>query len=373
MNSRDYKKYVWQQAEWPNWTFDLARLSILLSQVNVERTRLLDSMQALGLEFSEQVSLKILTTEIVKSSEIESEKLNPAAVLSSIARRLGVSDSNPVQSDRITDGVVEIELDATQNYQEPLTEARLFGWHAALFPTGYSGMHEINVATYRADVDGPMQVVSGGIGREKMHYEAPPADVLSEQMAEFLAWLNSDADCDPVLKSGLAHLWFVTLHPFEDGNGRTGRAVCDLTLSRADDSAQRFYSLSAQMMKERDDYYNALETAQKGDLDSTGWLEWYLGCVLRAVLSANEEIKGTLYLTSLSQCAKGGSLNPRQMQMMNMLMHGFEGKLTTGKWAALTKCSSDTALRDIEALVELGALKVMSTSRRNSYYEPTWV
>ena len=372
MNSGDYKKYVWQQSEWPHWTFDLSRLSTLLSQVNVERGRLLGSMQALGFTLSEQASLKVLTSEIVNSSEIEGEKLNPDAVRSSIARRLGVSVNNPVKSDKNTDGVVEMVLDATQNYQEPLTEARLFGWHAALFPTGYSGMHKINVANYRADVDGPMQVVSGGIGHEKVHYEAPPANVLKKQMGDFLAWLNSGPDCDPVLKSGLAHLWFVTLHPFEDGNGRTGRAACDLTLSRADDSSQRFYSLSAQMMKERDDYYKALEHAQKGDLDATAWLEWYLGCLLRAVLSANEEIKGTLYLASLGQRAKGGSLNPRQMQMLNLLMHGFEGKLTTGKWAALAKCSSDTALRDIEALVELGAFKVMGRSRRDSYYVPTW-
>lgn len=373
MNSGDYKKYVWQQVEWSQWAFDSARLSTLLSQVNVERGRLLGSMQALGFKLSEQASLKVLTSEIVKSSEIEGEKLNPEAVRSSIASRLGVSDSNPVKSDKNTDGVVEMVLDATLNYQEPLTEARLFGWHAALFPTGYSGIHKINVATYRVDVDGPMQVVSGGIGREKVHYEAPAADVLSAQMSEFLAWLNSTADCDPVLKSGLAHLWFVTLHPFEDGNGRIGRALCDLTLSRADESSQRFYSLSSQMMKERNDYYNALEHAQKSDLDATAWLEWYLGCLLRAVLSANEEIKGTLYFTSLSMRAKGGSFNPRQMHMMNMLMHSFEGKLTTGKWAALAKCSTDTALRDIEALVELGAFKMMGKSRRDSYYVPTWM
>jgi Fic family protein len=191
-------------------------------------------------------------------------------------------------------------------------------------------------------------------------------------MREFLTWLNSSQDCDPVLMSGLAHLWFVTLHPFEDGNGRTGRAVCDLTLSRADGSSQRFYSLSSQMMKEREDYYKALEHAQKSDLDATAWLEWYLGCLLRAVLSANEEIKGTLYLAALSQRAKGGSLNPRQMHMMNMMMQGFEGKLTSGKWAKIAKCSTDTALRDIEALVELGAFEVMGTSRRDSYYVSTF-
>lgn len=373
MSSGDYRKYVWQQSQWPNWTFDSARLSTLLSKVNVERGRLLGSMQALGFKLSEEASLKVLTSEIVKSSEIEGEKLNPEAVRSSIARRLGLNDTQSVKSDKNTDGVVEMVLDATLKHKESLTEARLFGWHAAIFPTGYSGMHKINVASYRTDVEGPMQVVSGGIGREKVHYEAPPADVLQHQMADFLKWLNADSDWDPVLKSGLSHLWFVTLHPFEDGNGRLGRAICDLTLSRADDSSQRFYSLSAQMMKERNDYYNALERAQKSDdLDATAWLEWFLGCLLRAVLSANEEIKGSLYLASLSQRAKGGRLNPRQMHMMNLLIHGFEGKLTTGKWAALAKCSTDTALRDIEALVQLGAFKVMGTSRRDSYYMQNW-
>lgn len=373
MSSGDYRKYVWQQSQWPNWTFDSARLSTLLSKVNVERGRLLGSMQALGFKLSEEASLKVLTSEIVKSSEIEGEKLNPEAVRSSIARRLGLNDTQSAKSDKNTDGVVEMVLDATLKHKESLTEARLFGWHAAIFPTGYSGMHKINVASYRTDVEGPMQVVSGGIGREKVHYEAPPADVLQNQMADFLKWLNADSDWDPVLKSGLSHLWFVTLHPFEDGNGRLGRAICDLTLSRADDSSQRFYSLSAQMMKERNDYYNALERAQKSDdLDATAWLEWFLGCLLRAVLSANEEIKGSLYLASLSQRAKGGRLNPRQMHMMNLLIHGFEGKLTTGKWAALAKCSTDTALRDIEALVQLGAFKVMGTSRRDSYYMQNW-
>lgn len=373
MNSGDYKKYVWQQSEWPQWTFNTGRLSTLLSQVNLERGRLLGSMQALGFKLSEEASLKALTSEIVKSSEIEGEKLNPDAVRSSIARRLGVGDTNPTKSDKNTDGVVEMVLDATLNYQQQLSEARLFGWHAALFPTGYSGMHKINVAMYRNDAEGPMQVVSGGIGHEKVHYEAPHAEQLPFEMAKFLKWLDEKPDCDPVIKAGLAHLWFVTLHPFEDGNGRIGRAVCDLTLSRADDSAQRFYSLSAQMLKERKDYYNALENAQKSDLDATAWLEWFLGCLLRSVLSANEEIKGTLYLASLSQRAKGGSLNARQMFMMNMLMHGFEGKLTTGKWAALAKCSTDTALRDIEALVELGAFEVKGTSRRDSWYLPTFL
>jgi Fic family protein len=272
MKSGDYLKYIWQQKEWPHWTHDLARLSALLSQVNLERGRLLGSMQTLGFKLSEEASLKVLTSEVVKSSEIEGEKLNPEAVRSSIARRLGLDAGGLVPSDKNVDGVVEMVLDATRNYHKALTEDRLFGWHAALFPTGHSGMHKLTVAAYRNDAEGPMQVVSGGIGREKVHYEAPPATVLKSEMAYFLHWFNHEESLDPVIKAGLAHLWFVTVHPFEDGNGRVGRAVCDMALARADGSPQRFYSLSAQMLREREDYYTNLEHAQKGTLDVTSWL-----------------------------------------------------------------------------------------------------
>jgi Fic family protein len=369
MNSGNYQKYIWQQKEWPHWSFDYKRLSSLLSQVTLERGKLLGAMQALGFKTSEEVSLKALTSDVVKSSEIEGEKLNPESVRSSLARRLGIEGGAFLPADKNVDGVVEMVLDATGNYANPLDENRLFGWHAALFPTGHSGMYKITVAAFRSDSEGPMQVVSGGAGREKVHYEAPPANTLKSEMAYFLHWFNhEDKELDPVVKAGLAHLWFVTLHPFDDGNGRIGRAICDMALARADGSPQRFYSLSAQVLRERKGYYDQLEHAQKGSLDVTDWLEWFLECLLHAVLNASEEVKGAIYLTNLASRAPGGSLNERQVKMLDMIMHNFEGKLTTGKWATLTKCSTDTALRDIEELVELGALDKAGESRRGTHY-----
>lgn len=369
MNYGDYKKYIWQQKEWPHWTFDHKRLGSLLSQVTLERGKLLGAMQALGFKTSEEVSLKSLTSDVVKSSEIEGEKLNPESVRSSLARRLGIEDGTFLPADKNVDGVVEMVLDATNNHTKPLDENRLFGWHAALFPTGHSGMYKITVAAFRSDSEGPMQVVSGGAGREKVHYEAPPANTLKSEMAYFLHWFNhEDKQMDPVIKAGLAHLWFVTLHPFDDGNGRIGRAICDMALARADGSPQRFYSLSAQVLCEREGYYSKLEHAQKGTMDVTEWLEWFLSCLLHAVLNAHEEVNGALYLANLASHAPGGSLNERQVKMLGKLMHDFEGKLTTGKWAALTQCSTDTALRDIEELVSLGALEKAGESRRGTHY-----
>lgn len=369
MSYGDYKKYIWQQEEWPRWTFDHKRLSNLLSQVTLERGKLLGAMQALGFKTSEEVSLKALTSDVVKSSEIEGEKLNPESVRSSLARRLGIEDGTFLHADKNVDGVVEMVLDATNNHAKPLDENRLFGWHAALFPTGHSGMYKITVAAFRSDSEGPMQVVSGGAGREKVHYEAPPANTLKSEMAYFLHWFNhEDKQLDPVIKAGLAHLWFVTLHPFDDGNGRIGRAICDMALARADGSPQRFYSLSAQVLREREGYYSNLEHTQKGTMDVTDWLEWFLSCLLHAVLNAHEEVNGALYLADLARRAPGGSLNERQVKMLDKLMHDFEGKLTTGKWAALTQCSTDTALRDIEELVSLDALKKAGESRRGTHY-----
>lgn len=260
-------------------------------------------------------------------------------------------------------------LDATHHYANPLDENRNFGWHAALFPAGYSGMYKITVADFRNDNEGPMQVFSGGVGREKVHYEAPPANTLKSEMAYFLLWFNDKGQSlDPVIKAGLAHLWFVTLHPFDDGNGRIGRAICDMALARADGLPQRFYSLSSQLLREREGYYNSLEQAQKGQLDITDWLEWYLACLLRAVLNANDEVNNALYLNKLASLTVNGKLNDRQMDMLNSLMRGFEGKLTTGKWAKLTKCSTDTAFRDIDELVNLGALTKAGESKRGTHY-----
>ena len=368
MNSGNNQKYIWQQAEWPQWSFNSAAFSQLLSQVNLERGRLLGSMQGLGFKLAEEASLKVSTSEVVKSSEIEGEHLNPEAVRSSIARMLGIDAGGLVPSDKHVDGVVEMVIDATRNHANPLTQDRLFGWHAALFPTGHSGMYKLTVAAYRDDAAGVMQVVSGGIGHEKVHYEAPSAAVIQAEMTHFLHWFNSELRFDPVIKAGLAHLWFVTLHPFDDGNGRIGRAICDMALSRADGSPQRFYSLSAQMQREREDYYISLEQTQKGTLDVTAWLTWFLGCLLRAVQSANEELKGVVYLANLSHQLPSGKLNERQMKMLNMMMHGFNGNLTTGKWAKIAQCSTDTALRDVSELVKLGVLLKAGESKRAAHY-----
>lgn len=373
MNSGNHKKYIWQQAEWPQWSFNSAAFSQLLSQVNLERGRLLGAMQALGFKLAEETSLKVLTSEVVKSSEIEGERLNPEAVRSSIARRLGIEAGGLVfdklvPSDKHLDGAVEMVLDATRNCSEALTHERLFGWHAALFPTGHSGMFKLTVAAYRDDAAGAMQVVSGGVGHEKVHYEAPSAVVLQTEMTNFLYWFNHEVGLDPVIKAGLAHLWFVTLHPFDDGNGRIGRAICDMALARADGLPQRFYSLSAQMQREREDYYNSLEQTQKGTLDVTAWLTWFLGCLLRGVQSANEELKGVVYLANLSHRLPSGKLNERQMKMLNMMMHGFNGNLTTGKWAKIAQCSTDSALRDVSELVELGVLLKAGESKRAAHY-----
>jgi Fic family protein len=368
MSNIHHPKYIWQQADWPQWSFNPAEVSQLLSQVNLERGRLLGAMQTLGFELTEDASLKVLTSEVVKSSEIEGERLNPEDVRSSIARRLGIEAGGLVPSNKHVDGVVEMVLDATRNCGEALTLERLFGWHAALFPTGHAGMFKLTVAAFRDDAAGPMQVVSGSIGREKVHYEAPSAKVIQAQIKQFLDWFNHELKLDPVIKAGLAHLWFVSLHPFDDGNGRIGRAICDMALARADGSSQRFYSLSAQIQREREDYYDVLERTQKGTLDVTAWIAWFLACLLRAVQSAHAELKGVMYLHHLGRHLPSGKLNERQMKMLHILIHGFNGNLTTGKWAKIAQCSTDTALRDVNELVELGVLLKAGASKRASYY-----
>lgn len=368
MNSGEYKKYIWQLPDWPEWRFDSARLSELLSKVTLERGRLLGSMQALGFKLAEEATLRALTEDVIKSSEIEGEKLDPESVRSSLAKRLGMDIGALAPSDRHVDGVVEMVLDATQRYDRPLTEQRLFGWHAALFPTGYSGMVKIAVGAYRTDAEGPMQVVSGGVGREKVHYEAPPATRLADETVRFLDWFNHAQGLDPTIKAGLAHLWFVTLHPFEDGNGRIGRAVCDMALARADGSTQRFYSLSAQILREREDYHDSLEAAQKGTQDVTVWLEWFLGCLLRAIQGAGEHTKEVMFKAAFWSRWSGATMNERQVKMLNKMLDGFEGNLTNKKWAAMNQCSPDTALRDIKELVERGVLASAGAGGRSTHY-----
>jgi Fic family protein len=325
-------------------------------------------MEALGFELRAEAVLATLTEDVLKSSEIEGETLNKDQVRSSIARRLGLDIGALAPADRRTEGVVEMMLDATQKYAEPLAEERLFAWHAALFPTGRSGMTRIISGAWRDDSSGPMRVVSGPIGRERVHYIAPRAARLEAEMSAFLKWFNHEAVLDPVLKAALAHLWFVTIHPFDDGNGRIARAIADMALARSEQSAQRFYSMSAQIRLERNAYYDVLETTQKSDLDITVWLEWFLGCLDRAIEGAENTLSGVLRKARFWEAIKDQSLNERQRKVINRLLDGLEGKLTSSKWAALTKSSPDTALRDITDLVKRGILVRDAGGGRSTSY-----
>ena len=375
----DDKRYVWQRNDWPHWVYDHKRLAPLLAQLHLKQGYLLGRMHDLGLDLRNQATLRILTEDVLKTSEIEGETLKLDSVRSSIARRLGVDIGALAPADRHVDGVVDMVLDATRGHNIPLTTERLFGWHAAMFQTGYSSLTKIRVGQWRDDAQGPMQVVSGPMHRQKVHYEAPPAVLLDAEMGNFLNWFNLDnfrvnkltvdSQDDPVVKAGLAHLWFVTVHPFEDGNGRIARAVGDMALARAEKSAQRFYSLSAQIQREREEYYDRLEATQKGDLDCTAWLEWFLGCLLRAIQSADETLAQVLAKARFWQHWAGTPLNDRQIKLLNKLLDGFDGKLTSSKWAAIGKCSQDTALRDITELMERGVLKKSEASGRSTSYE----
>ncbi len=361
--------YLWQQADWPHWRFDAAALAEPLAQTHHAQGHLLGRMAELGMAERQQATLRVLTQEVVKTSEIEGEKLNMEAVRSSIARRLDVDIGALAPPDRHVDGVVDMVLDATGRFDQALTPERLFGWHAALFPTGFGGMSRIRVGAWRDDATGPMQVVSGYVGREKVHFQAPPAHTLDTQTQRFLEWFNADTAGDALVKAGLAHLWFVTLHPFDDGNGRIARAVGDMALARADGTPQRFYSLSAQIQRERKDYYDQLEATQKGALDVTPWLAWFLACLLRAVLGAEETLATVLGKAQFWQRWAGTPMNERQIKLINRLLDGFEGKLTTAKWAVIAKCSTDTALRDINDLLVRGVLRKLEGGGRSTGYE----
>ena len=360
--------YVWALPEWPSWTWDDGRIAKPLATARHRQGLLLGRMQALGFRLREEATLTTLTEDVVKTSEIEGEKLDPSQVRSSIARRLGMDVAGLVLADRHVEGVVEMMLDATQKFDRPLTRQRLFDWHAALFPTGRSGMRRIVVGAWRDDRDGPMQVVSGPVGKEKVHFVAPPADRLDAEVAAFLEWFNREPGFDPVLASGLAHLWFVTIHPFADGNGRIARALADMALARSEQSPQRFYSMSSQIRQERNDYYDVLERTQNGTLDVTAWFEWFLSCYDRAVESAQTMLESTLRKARFWEAHAGQDLSERQRRIINRLLDGFEGKLTTRKWAALGTCSQDTAYRDILDLVARGILKKGPEGGRSTSY-----
>ena len=325
-------------------------------------------MEGLGFRLREEACLDTLTQDVLKSSEIEGEILEVEQVRSSIARRLGLDIGALTPADRDVEGVVKMMLDATRKYREPLTEERLFGWHAALFPTGYSGLRRIRVGGWRDDASGPMQVVSGPIGKERVHYEAPGADRVPAEMRGFLDWFNGPTSIDPVLKAALAHLWFVTIHPFDDGNGRIARAIADLSLARSEESPDRFHSMSARIRVERDEYYRILERTQAGSLDITAWMAWFLGCLGRAIEVAEATLASVLRKARFWELHAGESFNDRQRKVVNRLLDGFEGKLTTSKWARLAKCSQDTAGRDINALVARGILARDAAGGRSTSY-----
>lgn len=367
MNSGE-KTYIWQSDAWPNWRYDLSAIANQLTTVSHAQGLLMGRLADVGMAVRDQAGIATLTDEVVKSSEIEGEVLNADSVRSSVARRLGVDIGAVAQVDRHIDGVVDMVLDATLNSDKPLSAERLFGWHAALFPTGYSGLNKITTGQWRDDSDGPMQVVSGPVGRRKVHFEAPPAHTLPKETADFITWANAATGEPALVKAGLAHLWFVTLHPFDDGNGRMARAVGDLFLARADSSLQRFYSLSAQIQRERKDYYDILERTQKGTLDVTQWLTWFLVTLYRAIESSHSTLEKVLVKALFWQRLAGVALNERQVKLLNRMLDGLEGKLTSSKWAAIAKCSPDTALRDITQLMALGVLQKSNGAGRSTGY-----
>ena len=367
MNSGDYT-YIWQAPDWPHWRFDLAALAGPMADLSLAQGLLLGRLADVGMALRDQASLAALTEDVVKTSEIEGEHLPVESVRSSIARRLGVDIGALAPVDRHVEGVVDMVLDATGGCHTPVSRERLFGWHAALFPAGYSGLARIRVGSWRDDAGGPMQVVSGPIGRRRVHFEAPPADRLETETSRFLEWVNRPSPEAPLLKAGLGHLWFVTLHPFDDGNGRIARAIGDLLLARAERSPQRFYSMSAQIQRERNAYYDILERTQKRSMEVTEWLLWFIQTLQRAVDQAQHTVDTVLAKARYWQCWATLPMNERQVKLLNRLLDGFEGKLTSSKWAAIAKCSPDTALRDINDLVALGVLHKADAGGRSTSY-----
>jgi Fic family protein len=360
--------FIHELKEWPRFHWNAEKLAELFASVRHRQGRLIGHMEALGFDLQQEAVLQTLTADVLKSSEIEGEKLDAAQVGSSIARRLGMDIAAIRPADRNVEGVVEMMLDATRNYKEPLTSERLFGWHASLFPTGRSGTKKIRTGAWRDDGEGPMQVVSGPMGRERVHFEAPKAERLDGEMTSFLEWFEGDNKIDPVLRAGLAHLWFVTIHPFDDGNGRIARAIADMALARSEDSPRRFYSMSAQIRQERNAYYDILEHTQKGTMDATVWMEWFLGCLGRAIDGAQKTLSAVLAKARFWDRIKDVTLNNRQRLVINRLLDGFEGKLTTSKYAALAKCSQDTAHRDILELIDHRVLVQNPEGGRSTSY-----
>ncbi len=361
-------QYIHQLKDWANFKWDNAVLLPILSQVRHKQGVLMGKMMSLGFDLKQEAFLETLTLDVLKTSEIEGEFLQPEQVRSSLARHLGMDIQGLIPSDRNVEGVVEMMLDATQKADTPLSIERLFDWHAALFPTGRSGMYKITVGHWRKDETGPMQVVSGGIGKERVHFQAPEAGRLEEEMAGFIAFFKGKKELDPVLKAGIAHLWFITIHPFDDGNGRIARAITDMQLAKADNSTQRFYSMSAQIRVKRNGYYAILEQTQKGNLDITNWLKWFLTCLDEALDATESVLENVLKKARFWKKHAKTVLNDRQILVLNRFMGDFEGKLNTSKWAKLAKCSTDTALRDIQDLLSKHILQKEESGGRSTHY-----
>jgi Fic family protein len=368
MNSGEYT-YVWERPAWPELRWDEGAVSRPLASVRHAQGRLLGRMEALGFDRRDEAVLETLTEDVLTTSAIEGERLDGGAVRSSVARHLGLEAGGLAPADRAVEGIVEVTLDATRNAHLALGEDRLLGWQAALFPDGRSGLRRVRTGVWRDDRDGPMQVVSGRMGRERVHYQAPPAERVALEMARFLAWFNAPADTDPVLKAAVAHLWFITIHPFEDGNGRIARAIADLALTRSEGVRQRFYSMSAQIRAERNDYYAILEATQRGDGDITDWMLWFLACLGRSIEGAAMTLARVTAKAAFWERHAGDPLTDRQIRVLNRLLDGFEGRLTSSKWAALGKCSQDSAGRDIAALMAFGILRRGDGGGRSTHYE----
>lgn len=361
--------YIHNRENWTDFTWDNKKVLLKLSETRNLQGKLLGRMESLGFDLQNEAILSTLTLEIVKSSEIEGEILETEQVRSSIARRLGIDIAGAVESERHIDGIVEMMLDATQRYDLPLTKERLFGWHSALFPTGWSNMFKITVADWRKDIKGSMQVVSGPLGREKVYFEAPAAERIDSEMEKLLDWIEAEKEVDPVLKAAISHLWFVTIHPFEDGNGRITRAITEMILARSDNSVKRFYSMSAQIGVQRKQYYEVLERTQKGDSDITEWILWFLECLQEAINSTYDVLQRVLQKAEFWKTHSSTILNERQQKMINRLLDGFTGKLTTTKWGKICKCSQDTALRDIQDLIKKNILHKEPSGGRSTNYE----
>ena len=361
--------YLYNHQNWPIFEWNNEKLLPLLSYVRNRQGKLIGKMGTLGFELRNEANLEILTQEIIKSTEIEGEILDREQVRSSIARRLGLEISGLVYSERNVDGIVDLMVDATRDFDKELNKERLFSWHSALFPTRQSGMYKIITGNWRDDSTGPMQVVSGALGKEKVHYQAPPAVQIENEMRIFLDWFNLEKKTDLVLKAAIAHLWFVTIHPFEDGNGRISRALSDMLLARSDEQSFRFYSMSTQIRKERNFYYDILEKTQQSSLDITNWLEWFLNCLLHAIEHSDKLLEKIIYKHSFWIKHSKVNINDRQRKILNMLMDDFEGVLNTTKWAKIGKCSQDTALRDIQGLIEKGILVKSEQGGRSTNYE----